>query len=233
MTAAHGISISDTDIAVIGMGLRFPGAENAQMFWNNLKNGIESIHWFSDNELVAAHPSYPGEASFVRAGAVLSQIELFDAEFFGYAPREAEMIDPQHRLFLECAWEAFEDAGYAPQSFPGAVGVYAGCALNTYLINNVHPNRGYFANRTFMESAYDYQLLIASEADHLTSRVSYKLNLRGPSINLQAACSTSLVAVHMACQALMMDECEMALAGGSTVRVPQSSGYLAEDGLVF
>lgn len=233
MTEGAVTEVSDTDIAVIGIGLRFPGAEDVKGFWNNLKDGVESIHWFDEAEMVATNPKYREDPGFVRAGAVLQNVELFDADFFGYTRREAEMIDPQHRIFLECAWEAFEDAGYAPLRFTGAVGVYAGCALNTYLINNVHPSRGYFPNRTFMESAYDYQLLIASEADHLTSRVSYKLNLRGPSINLQAACATSLVSVHLACQALLMCECEMALAGGSTIRVPHASGYLAEDGMVF
>lgn len=233
MTEEFEIEVPETDIAVIGIGLRFPGAEDVHTFWTNLRNGVESIRQFSEEEMVIGNPAYREEASFVRAGAVLKNVEWFDADFFGYAPLEAEMIDPQHRLFLECAWEAFEDAGYAPQRFAGAVGVYAGCALNTYLINNVHPRRGFFSNRTFMESAYDFQLLIASEADHLTSRVSYKLNLRGPSVNLQAACATSLVSVHLACQGILMGDCEMALAGCSTIRIPQTSGYIAEHGMVF
>jgi|GEM_PF-2382757 len=225
--------ISEFDIAVIGIGLRLPGAADVDAFWNNLRQGVESIRWFRDDEVRTANPDYANQPNYVRAGAVLPDVEFFDAEFFGYTPREAEAIDPQHRLFLECAWEAFEDAGYAPQSFPGSVGVYAGCALNTYLINNVHPNRGFFPDRTFLESAYDFQLLMASESDHIATRVSYKFNLRGPSINLQTACSTSLVAVHLACQGILMGECDMALAGSSTIRVPQTSGSLAEDGMVF
>jgi phthiocerol/phenolphthiocerol synthesis type-I polyketide synthase E len=225
-------NIAALDIAIIGIGLRFPGANDAQSFWINLRDGIESICSLSDDDLIHANPRYRKQPNFVRKGAVIAGIERFDAEFFGYTSREAETMDPQHRIFLECAWEAFEDAGCAAQTFQGSVGVYAGCGINSYLINNVNPNRGFFPNRTFLESVYDFQQLVANESDHLSTRVSYKLNLTGPSISLQTACSTSLVAVHLACQALLMGDCDMALAGGSSICVPQGAGYLAEEGMV-
>lgn len=229
-TKPHGAA-SQSDIAIIGMACRLPGADDPRAFWENLRAGTESVSFFSDAEM-AANPAYRQRPNFVKAGAVLRGIDLFDAAFFGYSAREAETMDPQQRLFLECAWEAFEDAGYCPQSCPGAVGVYAGSGINTYFINNVHPRRGFFPNRTFLESLEDFQLMIGNERDFLTTRVSYKLNLRGPSINVQTACSTALTAVHLACQSLLLGECDMALAGSSTIRVPQETGYLYEEGMV-
>src|SRR4051794_12964448 len=205
------------DVAIIGIGLRFPGADEPRTLWRNLKEGVESTVEMSVGDCAAGNNPYAREPHYVRAGAVLSNVEYFDAEFFGYSRREAELIDPQHRLFLECSWEAFEDAGYPPRSIKGSVGVYAGCSLNTYLINQLHPNRGYFPGRTFQESTYDLQLLLGSECDHLTTRVSHRLDLRGPSVNLQTACSTSLVAVHLGCQALCAGECDMVLAGSANV----------------
>lgn len=224
---------STLDVAIIGIGLRFPGADEPRTLWRNLKEGVESTVEMSVGDCATGNTPYAREPHYVRAGAVLSNVEHFDAEFFGYSRREAELIDPQHRLFLECSWEAFEDAGYPPRSVKGSVGVYAGCSLNTYLINQLHPNRGYFPGRTFQESTYDLQLLLGSECDHLTTRVSHRLDLRGPSVNLQTACSTSLVAVHLGCQALCAGECDMVLAGSSNVRVPHAAGYLAEDGMMF
>lgn len=225
--------VADSDIAVIGMACRFPGAGDLEAFWENLRNGVESITFLHDEDLVTANPTYRTQPNFRAAAGLLPDIEQFDAAFFGYSAREAEVMDPQQRLFLECAWEAFEDSGYVPNSYPGLVGVYAGCGINTYFINNVHPACGYFPNRTFLESIDDFHLMIGNQNDFLTTRVSYKLNLRGPSINLQTACSTSLVAVHLACQALLLGECDMALAGSVTLRVPQNTGYLHEDSMVF
>jgi phthiocerol/phenolphthiocerol synthesis type-I polyketide synthase E len=215
----------DSDIAIVGLACRFPGARNADEFWQNLENGLESVSFFSDEELessgVAAH--LLDDPRYVRAKAVLDEIEFFDAAFFGFSPREAQILDPQHRFFLECAWEALENSGYCAQSYDGRIGVYAGAGMNTYLFN-------LYSNRGLIESLDPFQLLISSDKDYLTTRVSYKLGLSGPSITVQTACSTSLVAVHLACQSLLSGECDMALAGGVSVTVPQKSGYIYQEG---
>ena len=164
--------------------------------------------------------------AYVPASGALDGVELFDAAFFGIPPAEAELLDPQQRLFLECAWEALEDAGHPPAAEPGRVGVFAGTGLNTYLMN--------LASRPeILEALGGYQVLIASDKDFLATRVSYKLGLRGPSLAVQTACSTSLVAVHLACRSLLADECELALAGGVSVSVPQASGYLYQPGMIL
>jgi acyl transferase domain-containing protein len=214
------------NIAVIGMGCRFPGARNVESFWDNLRRGVESVSFFSDEELLAAgvdpielrHPGY------VKAAAILGDVEQFDAHFFGYSPRDAELLDPQQRIFLECVWEALENAGYQPDNCGVSVGVYAGVGFNTYLRNNI------LANPRLAESINPYQLILLNDKDFLASRVSYKLNLKGPSVVVQTACSTSLVAVHLACQSLLSYECDMAVAGGVTVRVPEVSGYIYKEG---
>lgn len=208
------------EIAIIGMAGRFPGAANVDTFWSNLCAGVESISVFTDEELEAAgvSPALLCDPTFVKAGAVLDGVEEFDAAFFGLMPREAEITDPQHRLFLESAWEALENAGYDPEAYPGSIGIYAGAGMNTYLLNNL------LTNRSMAESVGLEQVIIANDKDFLTTRVSYKLNLRGPSLSVQTAYSTSLVAVHLACQSLLNGECDMALAGGSSVQVSQP-GY--------
>ena len=215
----------DSDIAIVGLACRFPGAQNADQFWENLENGLESVSFFSDEELkssgVAAH--LLDDPRYVRAKAILDEIEFFDAAFFGFSPREAQILDPQHRFFLECAWEALENSGYCAQSYDGRIGVYAGAGMNTYLFN-------LYSNRSFIESIDPFQLLISSDKDYLTTRVSYKLGLSGPSIAVQTACSTSLVAVHLACQSLLSGECDMALAGGVSVTAPQKAGYIYQEG---
>ena len=215
----------DSDIAIVGLACRFPGARNADQFWQNLENGVEAVAFFSDEELkssgVAAH--LLDDPRYVKAKAVLDEIEFFDAAFFGFSPREAQILDPQHRVFLECAWEALENSGYCAQSYDGRIGVYAGAGMNTYLFN-------LYSNRGLIESLDPFQLLISSDKDYLTTRVSYKLGLSGPSIAVQTACSTSLVAVHLACQSLLSGECDMALAGGVSVSVPQKSGYIYQEG---
>ncbi|QFS52512.1 type I polyketide synthase [Nostoc sphaeroides] len=216
------------EIAIIGMTCRVPGAKNPEEFWENLCAGVESITHFSEQELEAMgvalqllkHPNY------VKASSVLDDIEFFDALFFGFSAHEAEITDPQHRLFLECAWEALERAGYNPETYAGLIGVYAGVGYNNYLLNNLYPNW------EPAEAAKDFQLMIATDKDYLTTRVSYKLNLRGPSINVQTACSTSLVAVHLACQSLMNGECDMVLAGSVAVGSPQK-GYLYQEGMIY
>lgn len=229
-------------VAVVGMAARFPGAPSLDAFWSNLCGGVESIARFTVDEVIAAgvSPARARDPRYVAAGPVLDGVENFDAEFFGYTPREAEMLDPQQRVFLECCWEAFEDAGYNPLTLADSVGVYAGAMLNTYLLNHVLPagkhateaEAGSIAALMTPDSLTGFLTMIGNDKDYLTTRVSYKLNLRGPSINVQTACSTSLVAVHMAAQSILAGECEMALAGGVSVKTPQEAGYLYEDDLI-
>ena len=225
-------SIQTESVAIIGIAGRFPGAKNIKIFWDNLCDGIESIDFFDTTELSSNNPDWLDNPNYVKAGGVLDDIEYFDANFFSYSPKEAEIIDPQQRIFLECAWEALEDAGYNPQSYPGCVAVYAGAGMNTYFINNVYPHL-HAHNRSFLETMADVQLTMGQEKDFLPTRVSYKLNLTGSSINIQTACSTSLVAVHQAINSLLRGECELALAGGVSIRVPQKTGYIAQNNGIF
>jgi acyl transferase domain-containing protein/acyl carrier protein len=215
-----------TDIAVIGMAGRFPGAPDVDAFWQNLRDGIESVAFFSDSELEAAgvDAATLRDPAFVKARGALDGVELFDAAFFGYSPREAEVMDPQHRIFLECAWEALESAGYDPTRCRELIGVYAGTSVNTYLLSHVAPNYG------LATLADRLQLLVGNDKDFLTTRVSYKLNLKGPSVTVQTACSTSLVAVHLACQSLLNYECDVALAGGVSLSIPERAGYRYQEG---
>ncbi|BAZ33985.1 polyketide synthase (plasmid) [Cylindrospermum sp. NIES-4074] len=218
------------EIAIIGMSCRFPGAKNIDEFWDNLKNGVESISFFSDDELlsVGIDPTLLSKPNYVKANATLSDVENFDATFFGISPREATMIDPQQRLFLECAWESLESAGYNPENNKTSIGVYGGVGMNTYLLKNLYPSLD-----NLDLSIGNYQLMIANDKDFLPTRVSYKLNLQGPSVSVQTACSTSLVAIHMACQSLLNGECNMAIAGGASIRVPEKTGYLYHEGMIF
>ncbi|QOT00426.1 amino acid adenylation domain-containing protein [Brevibacterium sp. JNUCC-42] len=219
----------ETGIAIIGMSGRFPGAKNIEEFWTNLAEGVESITFFSeeeilesgiDLELVKKNPNY------VRANGYLSNSEYFDASFFGFSQREAEITDPQQRLFLECAWEAMEHAGYVGEKYEGRIGVYAGTGASTYLISNL-------LSTGHQMTLDEYSLFVGNDKDFLAPRVSYKLSLRGPSVGVQTACSTSLVAVHLACQSLLSGECDMALAGGSAVSFPQKQGHLYQEGMIF
>ncbi|OQY54262.1 MAG: hypothetical protein B6247_12250 [Candidatus Parabeggiatoa sp. nov. 2] len=217
------------EIAIIGLSGSFPEANTLEEFWRNLQDGKEAISFFSDEELISSgiDTATLNKPNYVKAGAVLSDIEQFDAAFFDFSPREAEVMDPQHRLFLECAWEALENAGYEAGTDEYSIGVYAGVGMNTYLLSNLYPNR-----ELLSESVGSFQLLIENDKDFLPTRVSYKLNLTGPSINVQTACSTSLVAVHLACQSLQDGECDIALAGGVTVHVPQKVGYWYQEGMI-
>ncbi|MGF1675886.1 MAG: beta-ketoacyl synthase N-terminal-like domain-containing protein [Rivularia sp. (in: cyanobacteria)] len=214
------------EIAIIGMAGRFPGAKNIDEFWHNIQHGVESIRLLTDEYLVSQGVDKTSLENplYVKAGAVLEDIELFDADFFGFNPREAEILDPQQRLFLECAVEAIETAGYNPQTYRGLIGVYGGAGINGYLFN-------LYTNPNIRNSVSNYQLFLASDKDFLTTRVSYKLNLKGPSVDVQTACSTSLVAVHIACQSLLSGECDMALAGG--VAISKQLGYLYQDGGIY
>jgi myxalamid-type polyketide synthase MxaB len=231
----------NSDIAVIGMSCRFPGANTIQQFWQNLCDGVESIRFFSDAEVLASgvDPELVRRADYVKASPILNcDITAFDAEFFGYSPREASLLDPQQRLLLECAWESLEDAGYDPLTYTGAIGLYAGASMNTYLLNQVYPNRHQLDENDSLRvltlsSMGGFQMTTANDKDYLTTRISYKLNLTGPSVNVQTACSTSLVTVHLARQSLLNGECDMALAGGVSVHVPQKVGHLYQDGMIL
>lgn len=229
----RGTPRATRDIAIIGMSGRFPGAENLDLFWQNLHDGVESITFFREGELELDDRTVSRDPNYVKAGAILPNVDLFDASFFGYSAKEAEMMDPQQRIFLECAWEALESAGYNPHTQRDSVGVYAGSGMNTYLINNVHPQRRFSPQRTFLGSAFDLQVRLANGKDFLPTRVSYKLNLNGPSVNVQTACSTSLVAVHMASRSILDGECDLAIAGGISVGVPQKTGYLYQEDMIF
>ncbi|HEV2855694.1 MAG TPA: SDR family NAD(P)-dependent oxidoreductase [Thermoanaerobaculia bacterium] len=218
-------AVGERDIAILSMAGRFPGARDIDQFWENLRAGRETISFFTDEELIAAgtDPELLRDPNYVRARPVLDDVERFDAAFFGYTPRDAELMDPQHRVFLECAWEALEQAGYDSERFGGRVGVYAGGSISAYMAN-------IYSNPELVESVGTFPILIGNEKDAITTKVSYKMNLRGPSLAVQTFCSTSLVAVHLACQALANGECEMALAGGISIILPQVSGYLFQEG---
>ena len=220
--------INDLDIAIIGLSGRFPQAKDIDSFWQNLKDGVESISIFSDRELLDSGISSEllKNPNYIRSQAVLSDVEMFDATFFGISAKEAEQIDPQQRLFLESAWEVMESSGYDPEKYGGSIGIYAGIGLNRYLLNNI------LLNPDLQNSVNSYQLMLSSDKDFLPTRVSYKLNLRGPAVNVQTACSTSLVAVHLACQSLINGECDMALAGGVSISVPQKIGYFYTEGMI-
>ncbi|HKX29145.1 MAG TPA: amino acid adenylation domain-containing protein, partial [Blastocatellia bacterium] len=217
--------LTDSCLAIVGLHCRTPGANNHREFWRNLSTGVESITRFQDEELrrSGVEPALLTDPDYVRARAVLDGIELFDASFFGYTPREAELMDPQHRLFLECAWEALEMCGYLSPATDLRTGVFAGCAMNTYLLHNLS------ADRELIRETDYHKLLIGNDKDFLATRVSYKLDLKGPSINVSTACSTSLVAVHLAGQSLLSGECDLALAGGVSIPVPHRTGYLYQE----
>ncbi|HEU4322646.1 MAG TPA: SDR family NAD(P)-dependent oxidoreductase, partial [Roseiflexaceae bacterium] len=216
-------SAAERAVAIVGMAGRFPGADDIEQFWANLRDGVESITFFSEEELLAAGvaPAALRAPNYVRARATLADADLFDAAFFGFTPREAEILDPQHRVFLEAAWNALEHAGYDSERYRGRIGVFAGVGINSYLLE---------ADRARIGAAGRYQAFISNDKDFAPTRVSYKLNLRGPSVNVQTACSSSLVALHLACQSLLTGESDMALAGGVTVGVPQQTGYFYEEG---
>ena len=227
LAIAH--DLNGFEMAIVGMAGRFPGARNIEEFWQNLRDGVESITCFSDADLAAAGvtPAVLSDPNYVKAWSVLPDAEWFDAAFFGFSPREAEIMDPQRRLFLECAWEALEDAGYDAEQYHGSIGVYGGASMNTYLLHNLQ------AHGDLLRSEAGLQMILGNDKDYLTTQVSYKLNLTGPSVAVQTSCSTSLVAVHLACQSLLSNECDMALAGGVCIRVPQTAGYVYQEGHIL
>ncbi len=207
-------------IAIIGMSGRFPGAATVNELWQNLLDGVPGIREFTDAELVAAgiEPGELADPKYVRIGGSVADTDRFDASVFGINPREAETMDPQHRFFLECSWEALEVAGYCPTEMPGQVGIFAGCGFPDYIVRNMEHLAG--------EPGGALLLAVGNERDSLASLVSYKLGLRGPAIGVQTFCSTSMVSVHLACQSLLTYECDVAIAGGAYIPLPQPSGYV-------
>jgi acyl transferase domain-containing protein len=212
---------ASSGVAIIGLACRFPGAANFRQYWENLRAGKDCTTTFSEEVLKASGVSARelSDPNYVRVAGVMDGEELFDANFFNISPREASAMDPQHRIFLEMAWEALEHAGYGGGRGAGLVGVYGGASFNSYLLSHVLRQ-----SNTRMVGD-DFQTLMGNEQDYLTTRVSYRLNLRGPSVTVQTACSTSLVAVHMACESILGGECDLALAGGVAVNIPQRVGF--------
>ncbi|RUS60147.1 SDR family NAD(P)-dependent oxidoreductase [Pseudorhodobacter sp. E13] len=227
---ANQTGLGDNDIAIVGMAAHLPGAATVAEYWANLAAGVESIRQLTQDELLAAgeSPARMRHRNYVPAAAPLDKFDHFDAEFFGFSPKEAAILDPQHRQFLEVAWEALEDAGHPPENFPGTIGVYGGCGMGSYFYFNLCSNPDLVENTGMFLLRHT-----GNDKDFLSTRVSHIFNLTGPSINVQTACSTSLVAVHYAAQALLTGECDMALAGGVTIELPQGRGYIFNDGEIL
>jgi natural product biosynthesis luciferase-like monooxygenase protein len=213
-------------IAIIGMACRFPGAKTVSDFWDNIRAGRDTITHFSERELhdrgvpldVRSH------ANYVAARGILKDVDAFDTTLFESQRSEAEIIDPQQRVLLECAWETLEDAGYCSDSYKGVIGVYAGCDMSSYMHVNL------LSNRRVVERFGLSKIILCNDKDFIANRISYVLNLTGPSITVQSACSTGLTAVHLACQSLMTGECDIAIAGASSIRIPELTGYIYERG---
>ncbi len=216
-------------IAVIGIAGRFPGARNTDEFWRNLRNGTNSLREFTDQELLSrgVPADELADPRYVKRGYVLEDADLFDAEFFGYTDREAETIDPQQRVFLEIAWEALENAGYRPDSPNSTTGVFAGISIGDYVRNL--PG----GLQSPLSGIDAFEAMIGNDPDYLATRLTYKLNLKGPGITIRTACSTSLVVVHMACQGLLTYECDVALAGAVAIRFPQGVGHTYQEGMIW
>ncbi|MER6459064.1 beta-ketoacyl synthase N-terminal-like domain-containing protein [Streptomyces sp. NPDC001228] len=217
------------EIAVVGMAGRFPGAASTEEFWEVVRTGREAISRFTEAELdAAAVPARTrARADFVPAGGVLADADAFDSELFGYSPRDATLLDPQQRLFLETSWAALEDAGYSSQQYHGLIGVYASTSLSTYLLHHLR------SRPDALDGVTLHELMLANDKDSLATRVAYHLDLQGPALTVQSGCSSSLVGVHLACQALLSRECDVALAGGVSLHVPQHEGYRAQRGGVM
>ena len=213
-------------VAIIGMALRYAGAQTVDQYWSNICNNVDALHSATDEEILDAgiDAGRLGDRAYVRPAAFIPNTADFDAPLFGFSARDAEIVDPQQRVFLECAWEAFEDAGYDPTGSGKDVGVFAGCGANSYRKQNLDPNMGTGAMLATM---------VGNDKDFLATRVAYKLNLTGPAVVVQSACSTSLVATQMAFESLRRGECSMALAGGVSISFPQNTGYVYEPGMIL
>ena len=221
---------SASDVAIVGMAGRFPGAADVDELWSRVVAGDDCLTELSIDELVALGEPIQqvSRPEYVRRAGVLDDVAGFDAEFFGIGPRDASLMDPQHRHFLECSWAALESAAIVPETFDGAIGVFGGCGMNTYLINNLLTEPGLLD-----ELGWFLVRHTGNDKDFFVNNVAYRLNLTGPAINVQTACSTSLVAVHLAVQSLLAFECDMALAGGATIDVPHGRGYLHAEGEIL
>ena len=228
--SSYESDMNGSEIAVVAMAGRFPGAPTLEQYWANVRDGVESVRFFSDEELLAAgeDPSLLADPAYVRAWPQLEGIEQFDAAFFGMSPRDASVMDPQHRLFLEVAWEAMERAGYSGKSAPMATGVFAAAGMNHYMLYHVVPNKEVM--RTVGEWLARHN---GNDMNFLATRAAYQMNLKGPAMNVQTACSSSLTAIHLACQSLITRETDLALAGASTLSLPQDRGYLYKPGEIL
>jgi len=219
---------SNRDIAIIGMAGRFPGSNTIAEYWDVLTEGRETISFFSDAELDPAIPStIKNDPAYVKARGVIENADEFDAEFFGFNPRSAEMMDPQQRLFLEIAWEILEASGYLPQKFHGSVGVFAGTGYNTYFTNNV------LAHPEIVERAGQFNVRLLNEKDYVATRTAYQLNLKGPAVAVYSACSTSLLAIAQAVSSIRDGQCDIALAGAASITSPLKSGHFYEEGSIM
>jgi amino acid adenylation domain-containing protein len=220
-------------VAIIGMAGQFPGAPNVEAFWQNVVAGKVSISRFAPSELEArSSAGIENGPDYVPARGVLEDPGMFDAEFFGISPRDAESMDPQHRIFLETCWNTLEDAGYDQSSYPGQIGLFGGCSLNTYLLANLCHDRLFIDELTGNYQVGEFRSFMGNDKDFLTTRVAYKLNLRGPCISVASACATSLVAICQASQSLLNYQCDMALAGGVSVTFPQRRGHVYSEGSI-
>ncbi|MEE4299897.1 MAG: polyketide synthase, partial [Pseudomonadales bacterium] len=222
--------MQDSDIAIIGMALRVPGALDAETFWSNLADGHEALRTLTEQELLerGVARSTLADPAYVRAGMPLQDMDQFDPDFFGFSAKEAAILDPQHRQFYEVAWEALERAGHPPGRFDGAIGVYAGSGMAAYFAKNI------LSNPDLVRSVGHFLLRhTGNDKDFLATRVSYAFDLTGPSVNVQTACSTSLVATHLAVQSLLSGETDMALAGGVTIDLPHGVGYEYKEGEIL
>ena len=221
-TELHGV-------AIIGMSGRFPKAESVSEFWTNVINKVDCIRELTIDEIIASgvDPELARSASYIKRAPLLDDIDKFDARFFDYLPKEASLLDPQSRMFLECVQAALDDAGCDPDRYEGSIGVYAGTGLNNYLLKNLLRNPGIF------EDVLDFTSVISSDKDFLSTQVNYKFNLRGPGITVQTACSTSLVAIQMAFQSLLTYQCDIAISGGTHLRSPRAKGNPYKEGEIF
>lgn len=229
------MSTESEKIAVIGMACRFPGAKNLEEYWQNLVSGKETISHFSFDEVKVNEPNFvelKKDSNYVRARGVLNDVDKFDASFFGYTPHDASLTDPQHRVWLETVWDGFENAGCNPFAYKGAIGVFAGSFINTYLLNNVLQNKEQFDNYVRLRTTESFQLLTANDAGFMPTKTAYNFNLKGPAINVQTACSTSLVAISQACQSLYTYESDICIAGGVSILTPQKTGYIYQEGAI-
>ncbi|MEO7363222.1 MAG: polyketide synthase, partial [Gemmatimonadaceae bacterium] len=223
-------ALNGSEIAVIGMAGRFPGASNLETFWANVRDGVESVKFFSEQELIDSGERAENidHAEYVRAWPQLEGIESFDANFFGISPHDASLMDPQHRVFLEVAWEAMERAGYCGKSAPLATGIFAAAGMNHYMMHHLVPNKEVM--RTVGEWLVRHT---SNDMNFLATRAAYQMNLKGPAMNIQTACSSSLVAIHVACQSLLNHETDLALAGASAMSLPQNRGYVYKQGEIL